>query len=529
MNSISRIEKETGTHADVLAAVGAASLVSTLRPRLLDEGNAFRVVMERDPQMDDVDGGPGFQYLKTKSGEGAGVPEAFTFDYAAQSEKYKRQQAARKERDRQIAQAVEEDQPDPEFRSYRVMNVLQGDSGPNKVVEEFLKLGPDEWRRVVWDAVGRSGSFPVTAPLVQLFNPQSAKGYALLKPTDTDRNDKTKDKWAEPFLEWLRYRGFFSSCAGWFIGSKGEHVRIYCPIPRNISFELYKDVAAEFRARPLAGSVAKIDCRGALALTAILARRTSRPSRSISGIWVTHYQSLGQAKAVTSIEQLAVPDWFKGADEACKVLWIETLEEHDKVLCRLSDEISEELILLKQYRRFLQCNEDEALPAFIEFLSAYGHQVFRRRGQGKWLLPQFSAANVEAILGQYSDVIGNPGFQAVAAAIRAATVNAQVAKKRGGDYREIQYGLLPELRRKLELGPDELMRAIADFISAFNSESARRNENSKSGYRVAQDEFAEFAALMDSAHNPRLVGALLCAYATCKRGKEEEVEEEVAG
>jgi hypothetical protein len=542
------VVKRTGTHADVLAAVGAADVLQTLNPQLTDAGNSYDVRF-RDASIDDLDDGPGFKYLKVDAraseedpedrSEAADkkkqkkpksappvIPEGWAFDYSPQNDKYKRQQAAKKTRDKDIAEGMAEDAPDPQFRAYRIVKALQGDSGPNKLIEEFLKRTADEWRKLVWAGFQGESGFPCDAPLVQLFNPQSAKGYALLKPTGTDRNDKTKEKWAEPFIEWLRYRGFFAGCAGWFLGSKGEHVRLYCPIPGDISFEIYKGVAAEFRTQSLSGSAPKMDCLGTLRLTRILVERSeplARPARRIRGLWVTHYQSLGQAKAVTSIDQLAVPDWFKMANAE---IWLETLNEHDTILRRLDDAISDELMLLKKYRRFLQQQEESALPEFVGFLSAYGQHIFRLRGQGKWLLPQFSAQRVEAILEgnqSYKDIIGNPGFQAIANALRSATVSAQAVKKNHGDYREIQYGILPELRRKLSLGSDEFMRAVSEFLAGYNAESARRNEMGKSGSRVSEGEFAAFVELMDAA-KADVVGSLLCAMATCKLGKEEKEE-----
>ena len=549
------VVKRTGTHADVLAAVGAADVLQKLNPKLTDAGNSYDVRF-RDASIYDLDDGAGFKYLKVDvrtspesseedSGEGSEsaekkkpqktkaappvIPPEWVFDYSPQNEKYKRQQAAKKTQDKDIAETMAEDAPDPQFRAYRIVKALQGDSGPNKLIEEFLKHTEEQWKKLVWAGFQGESGFPCDAPLVQLFNPQSAKGYALLKPTGTDRNDKTKEKWAEPFVEWLRYRGFFAGCAGWFLGGKGEHVRLYCPIPRDISFETYKGVAAAFRAQSLAGSAPKMDCLGTLRLTRILIERSepiARPARRISGIWVTHYQSLGQAKAVTSIDQLSVPDWFENATAE---IWLETLNEHDTILRRLDDAISEELMLLKKYRRFLQQQEESALPELVDFLSAYGQHIFRLRGQDKWLLPQFSAERVEAILEgnhNYKDIIGNPGFQAIANALRSATVSAQVAKRRGErNYREIQYGALPELRRKLSLSPDDFMRAVSEFIAGFNAESARRNEMGLSGFRLSQDEFAAFAELMDRAKSD-VVGSLLCAMATCKLGKEEKEEKE---
>lgn len=537
--------KRNGSHADVLAAVGAADLFQELNPILVSRENQFEVELDRaiaDSDLDNV--GPGFKYLKAKpSAEGgeepiakktarnvpACIPPSYVFDYIAENDKYKRQMAAKNSKDRAVMEAVQQDSPDPEFRMYRIAKALQADSGLNKFVEQFFALSQGQRRAEILQNLGGSNTFFFEAPLVQLFNPQAAKGYALLKPTGTDRNDKTKEKWAEPFLESLRYRGFFAGSAGWFLGSKGEHIRVYCPIPGRIPFRLFRQVVGKFRDESLAGSAPKIDCLGVLRLARILIERSeefARPSRFISGVWVTHYQSLGQVRAVTAIDRLAVPNWFGLESEDDTQLWLDTLEEHDKVLRRLSDDVSEELGLLKQYKAFLQRRESEALAELIEFFSAYGHHVFRLRGRGKWHLPQFIRERVEAILQpSYKQILEDPGFRAVADALRSATVSAQVAKKKGGDYRDIQYGALPELRRKIAAGRDDFMQAVSDFISIFNAESARRYEQGKSGYRISQDEFAGFAQLVEQP-NWETVGALLCAVATCKLGKEKEETQE---
>jgi hypothetical protein len=541
MNSLI-FPKRNGSHADVLAALGAADLLQELSPVITDRRSQFEVELDRavvDSDFENV--GPGFKYLRAKPSPDDGeeetgakkaakkvphsIPSSYVFDYTAENDKYKRQRAAKNSKDPAVRETAQQDSPDPEFRAYRIAKALQADSGLNKFVEQFFALDQARRKSEILKSLKGDGAFFFKTPLVQLFNPQAAKGYGLLKPTGTDRNDKTKEKWAEPFFEWLRYRGFFAGCAGWFLGSKGEHIRVYCPIPGRIPFKVFSQVIAKFRAEALAGSAAKLDCLGVLRLARILIERSHEfvgPSRFISGVWVTHYQSLGRVPAVTAMDRLAVPNWFDLKSETDAKLWLDTLDEHDKVLRRLSDDVSEELGLLRRYRSFLQRQEGEALPALVEFFAAYGHHVFRLRAQGKWLLPQFSRERVEAILQSiYKEILEDTGFRAVADALRSATVSAQVAKKKGGDYRDIQYGVLPELRRKIAAGRDDFTQAVADFVSNFNAESARRYEQGKSGYRISQDDFMRFVQLLERS-NWETVGALLCAMATCKLGREEK-------
>lgn len=133
------------------------------------------------------------------------------------------------------------------------------------------------------------------------------------------------------------------------------------------------------------------------------------------------------------------------------------------------------------------------------------------------------------------EILNDPGFQAVAAAIRRATVSAQVQKAMGNaDHREIRYDLLHDLRRKRSLpGTSPLTEAVSDFVSMYNAENARRREMRRPApLNVTTEEFASFAGLLEK-HSASLVGALLCAYGTCREprdtGAPELEEEEVEG
>ena len=125
------------------------------------------------------------------------------------------------------------------------------------------------------------------------------------------------------------------------------------------------------------------------------------------------------------------------------------------------------------------------------------------------------------------EILDDPGFRAVAAAVRRATVNAQALKSMGNkDYREIRYDLLHDLRRKSSLPQaDPLIEALSDFISKYNVENARRREMGKSAPRnVTTDEFYSLTALVNRYGSSK-VGALLCAYGSCRDPVDREVSE----
>jgi len=386
-------------------------------------------------------------------------------------------------------------------------------------------MSQEEWTRSVWSAFQGQREFLSSPPLVQLFNPQSANGYALLKPSGTRRRDKTKNRWAEPFHEWLRFRGYFGGCAGWF----DHDLRLFCPIPADIPYEAFAAVVCSLRELSLGGTAIKMDCRAVLGLTRLLvqAAKDYRPPRqAVRGVWVTHYKDMGQAHTFMSMEQLAIPDWFELRTAADEQLWLRTLDEHETIVRRLTDSHSDEFVLLKQYRHIFQTRREESLPELVKFLENYGCLLFKKRAKDHWSLPQFTAAGVAAILerdGSLRTIFRNPGFQAVSAAIRSSTVGAQAARHSGKlDHREIRYGLLSEVRRAGESGRYEFLKQTFSFISKFNQEGIERR---CAGLRFAQirsEELDAFRTLVEELPASVPVASVLCIAASCFPGTAAE-------
>lgn len=550
-----RLTKRTGTHADVFAAVGLADRLSPLGKAVIEDlGADYRVTVPvdvRESDMETIGQSAGFKYLMPKSDHRPSAPlrEEEIFDYAEERERalrYRTAQAQARRAGTAIAAEIQQDAPGENWPLYRALNVLQGFSGSNKIVQAIRSEAREAWASKLFqslsDLPGSTGAFDWPINLVQVFNPQAAKGYARLKPDSTDRNDKTKDAWAEPFLEWLRYCGYFVAACPFSIG---DDIRLLCPAPRRITYRLYRAVVADLRKLNIFSSAVKVDVVSTLRLAQLLIQKSpefheplGRPNNLVSGILIAHYQSMGNAKAVTRVEQLALPGWFDLQTPADAEFWDETLTEHERVIRSLDDSHSDEIGMLLQYRRFLDSRGNRALKSFLEFLEQYGIFLMRERGKGQqWKHRQFQTNHLERMMEQqhdYQSILRNPGFKAVATAIRSATVGAQVLKKLKQerkvteDPREIRYDLLPDLRRKRALPRlDEFLASVAEFISAYNAESARRYEEKKrSGTaRVSTEQFESFVELLDQHRDASLVGAMLCAYATCKdpRAIEEPV------
>ncbi len=466
--------KKTGTHADALAAIGAADLLHGLDPRIIELEDRFVIELRRPAVPADLDNAdPGYEPLDRSS----------------------------KTTDRMTM----------------ILSRMKAFGGPTLLYEKFSKTKRDHWAQRIWESLNGRADFVFSPPLVQLFHPECCRGYALLKPSGTNRSDKTKDRWAEPFLEWLRFRGYFAASAGWF--TSGD-LRLYTPIPAVAEYDRLAPAMKEFRELKFGGGSVKIDCRAILALARILIKTASRhqpPRESVRGMHVAHYKDMGQAHTLIAMDQLALPDWLELRTSEHASCWLETIEAHEIVLRRLDDSHSDEFALLKQYRSTLQCQRSDSIPAFIEFLAGYSALVFRRRSLDDWVLPQFSEASVAPILRRESDLrpwLRNPGLLAVAAALRASTLGAQSARHSGRlNRREIRYGVLSDLRRATTR---DLPRIVADFVEAFNTESFRRQSTGLRAARISRQE--RDACLSAIERLPRRIpaAALLCAMAGCR-------------
>ncbi|MEK7280794.1 MAG: hypothetical protein AAB037_00375 [Chloroflexota bacterium] len=122
------------------------------------------------------------------------------------------------------------------------------------------------------------------------------------------------------------------------------------------------------------------------------------------------------------------------------------------------------------------------------------------------------------------DIIQEPGFEAMARAVRQATVTAQNKKAReksGGEkvWREVRYELLHDLNRTRKVPGSAFIECVAEFLSRYNYENARHREQTgnlqSAPANVSDEEFRSFVSLVDQYGAPT-VGALLAAYGSCK-------------
>jgi hypothetical protein len=356
------ISKATGTHGDVFAAVGLADLLSNAagvsQVEINETPAGFEITASTTGgDLSSFAQSPGYPFLKTNPK--VIVPKGVTdwVDYKLEKEKADRrrkltQGKTRKSLGSEIEQFLKQEEARSDWRLLQVLNTLQGDETSNRIHALIAHMKSDEFCQTVADGLEaitdlRPSGLDWPANSVQLFTPSGAKGYSRLKPDSIDRNDKTKEQWTDPFIEWLRYRGYFVVACPFFQGQKAENVRLLCPIPHDLSLSGLKQVADALRIAGIFGGPPKLDSLAALKLAELLIRhseeysftaaarafpgnrmRGKSPADVISGIYVTNYQSLGSAKAVSAMAVIALPGWFILNSPADAKAFLDILDEH---------------------------------------------------------------------------------------------------------------------------------------------------------------------------------------------------------
>ncbi len=566
-----RIHKSTGTHADVFTTVGLANLLEAARREIgdpieiTDQGAYFTVSLPADYPPNWSEGlghSPGYPYLVNR---GQRTPPAGLeiVDMAEEFEHQKRRietsrrtSGKRKKLDPQLQQSEQQDEPVPRWPILTPLmpTKLKTISTWNRVALAVRETPWHEFKKQVEEAVlnlsrGLSPGFDLPATSNGLICPPQIKGFNELKPQGTSRGSVE----VEPFVEWLRYRGYWC-CA--HVVSTGDTIKVYAPVPMRISVRALVQVVSRLERLWTRFPGPKADILTALSLARILIENSEEyfktgtvpadqlhmpaggvPEDVISAVFVTTFAKTSmQAYGVRSAETVCIPGWFPIFSSDDADLWLAILDEHQIVIRDLSDDRSDEIGLLLAYRRFLSSRAPDSQWAFIEFLESYAPFLIRPRERGR--TPHaFRTDHVERIVMENDqrsgEILKSAGFRAVADAVRRATVSAQWLKAANRDHRDIRYELFHELRRKRALPDKEpLIETVSEFVQLYNTENAKRAEQTaKEGVagrpwsrNVTTEEFTGFVELVDR-FGANLVGALLCAYGSCREPRDDETEE----
>jgi hypothetical protein len=370
---------------------------------------------------------------------------------------------------------------------------------------------------------------------VQLFNPSCGKGVNSEKSNSINLKNM-KGYW---FKEYLKMIGCYKSM--YIIKIKADNKRwdtkIYVIEPKSVELDKLNTIYKKFKPTIKGISSIKLDILSILKYSKILIENMEeyqekkanfskrlRPQHFITGFHISYFKKLGQfTSSVSNIGFLSLPEFseISSYDEA--QFWINLLEDHTKIINKINEDIGSNVELLNRYRQFLSSG---LISEFFFFNIDYNELLIRDIGLPKesrrkmWLEP-FSLELMEELLlsvnKDFRGILENEGFRNMAKAIRNSTISEQYRKINNEQQFDINYGMAQDLKRKSPY-KEELVTYLAEFISKYNSETARfaekHPEKAKEGKvraTIKTEDIEELIGLIED-YGSDLVGKLLCAY-----------------
>lgn len=552
MQSSWRIPKLTGAYGDVLVAVGTAHLLDQVpsqgkyrRTVIRDCGDHYELTCNEPVSLEQVlsmPADPGYRFICFKSGDSA-PPGATVFDYEAAREaekRYREYQKATKKTARRgsrsrVAQATVEEagasrpeEPPLELQVMKSFSVLRMGSNAYNNLHKALG-GASDFGRVVARGLGLvkdgpspdESSFRKIVSSLQFFNPVAGKGVNRAKPDGTSLG-ALPGRMVDWFDEWMRYRAMEHCLASWAVG---DDAKIMVLAPGEIDVPMLSIVRDALLKARLWGSLS-VDVRAALTIARELIAHSQElrsssgrfrfngrtPRMVVSGLHVAYFKNLGTASAVMNLSIIGIPGWFPIVDRNGAEEWLSILEEHEKAVRSLDENHSDEVGVLLRYRDFLSSG---LLRDALDFFVSYDNVMMHKMAVGKYTVA-FSTDKLRRLLMSYPsvrEITDNPGFETIAAAVRRATIKAQIRKaKTGRVVFEIQYGLAQEWKRKAK-HRDEFIKELADFVQRYNAETAKHAEQGKEMRPyVYTEHLDQLVELIQDDKSSELVGMLLLAY-----------------
>lgn len=127
---------------------------------------------------------------------------------------------------------------------------------------------------------------------------------------------------------------------------------------------------------------------------------------------------------------------------------------------------------------------------------------------------------------EFSEIVRNDGFKAIAYAIRHSTVVPQARKGGKGPKPvvDVRYGLGQQLMRKAAY-PADFLAEIAEFLHLYNAENAQLREKGRNPFRknVTTADIEALTALVDR-FGSKVVCQMLVAYGYAREPYEAKEE-----
>lgn len=414
-------------------------------------------------------------------------------------------------------------------------NILLNRKYFNPIIREILNYyGGGEYNPKIFEKILKKEkvSFIKSITATQLYNP--SQGQGLNKPKADGLNRKNFDSsWIS---ETMKISGALSDmiCQLVKVGSSYD-LKVFVPEYKNVKWGYKSALMSDFK-RHLKGknTPIKIDVLNILLLTQKVLEHSEHVGHGISvdnvikGLHSVYQKDLGQNKAVVNIGFIRTPNFIVIGNRDENLDWIEILSEQRNIIGSIDENIGSATLGLNFYRNFISGSD---IKSFLYFSFWYATYLSSQLAKNKYArafsietLNKFyynMAQNVDLM-----EIINNSGFQAIARAIRKSTVTLQYTPKDARQY-DIRYGLAQVLQTKSK-SKEDLAEFVGEFISTYNSETARYAEKNGKSLRsnVRENELMDFYSLMEKySSKSALIGALLASYGFALPAKEQLQEE----
>ncbi|WP_019538392.1 MULTISPECIES: hypothetical protein [Proteiniphilum] len=562
-----KIEKRTGTYAELLETYGFANLLSKVFDSInvsdadiiISDKEVYYEVSTNAPVSDEMieklSYFPLFRYVKQKTdSEVSQLPDYF--DYPVQKEWKRERQALlnqaykeyqgkdkKSERERRVneIERIFENEKRIDFTLDVYAQIITPNNFPSfeklyqnlfnnkefftQFINEIIHTyGKDSYVNKESEKKIKSLSFSKSVTATQLYNPNQGQG--LNKPKADGLNRKNFDSsWIS---ESLKISGALSDmiCQLVKVGSSYD-LKVFVPEYRQINYHFKSILIPKFKKYLKGNTPIEIDILNILLLTQMIIEHSGFMGRRkkvkdiVAGLHSVYQKDLGQNKAVVNIGFIQVPDFIKTGSKEENQTWIDILEEQRQIIGSIK-ESGDTVQGLLLYRNFISGSD---INSFFRFSYWYAIYLSTRVSNKKYArsfsietLNQFYKCMDTNEL-KLSEIISNIGFKAVAGAIRKSTVSLQYTPKENRKY-DVRYGIAQTLQNKSK-SKEDLAEFTGEFIALYNSETARQAEKTGSSLRasVRENELIEFYTLLDKFPS-KLVGALLASYGFALPAKE---------
>ena len=565
MNTIFKIQKKSGTYAELLEAYGLANLLNNF----LQANNSISIHTTDDSayelrlnqplpenMLDNIQYFPLFKYIKTKFEVDISqyidyydYPELKMWKKERQellNKAYKETDKVKRENEiKNIETAFDTNKPIPyEFdviSQFVNPNVFSGfdklyqNFFVNKVhfvdfINEILCFYTDEnYKSTKFDKLIKDLTFDKNPTATQLLNPNQGKGLKAAKANSVNGGN-FNSSWIS---ETMKISGALSDmiCQLVKVGTSYD-LKVFVPEYKEINYSNKTELIKKFKKYLKGNTPVKIDILNILLLTQLVIEHLGFTGRRrkvkdiVSGLHSVYQKDLGQNKAVVNIGFIQVPEFIEINSNDENQTWIEILEEQRSVIGSISElgSTTEGLLL---YRNFISGGNLDSFFKFSHWYSIYlstelSNKKYARPFSIKTLNKFYNSMDTQEL--KLKEIIENNGFKSVAEAIRKSTVTLLSTPKDARKY-EVRYGVAQALQSKSKSAAD-LAEYIGDFISIYNSETAMKADKGIYLRRnIRENELTEFYSLLDKFPS-KLVGALLASYGFAKSATEQESESE---